>query len=166
LERALKVLQSALEANPAERRLHYSYAKLLRLQEGTKGEELAYHLQRAFTPGDANYDAQLLYGRQLFINGDRDGSKVVFARLRNALVPSDVRDRLLYPLDQTFRGSIARMEATYCFIARDGQADWLYAHRNNMESSVWKDLIWGSRVSFRIAFALRGVNAYDVDLKS
>ena len=35
---------------------------LLRLQEGTKGDELAYHLQRAFTRGDTNYDAQLLYG--------------------------------------------------------------------------------------------------------
>ena len=33
------------------------------------GEEIAYHLRRAFSPGDKNYTAQFLFARQLCISG-------------------------------------------------------------------------------------------------
>ena len=166
LNKAKEILEKALDANQNERRLHYTYSKLLLELQSIPGDLIAYHLQRAFTPGDTNYDAQLLYGRQLFMNGDREGSKAIFRQLSNAKVGSEQRDKLLYPLEQAFRGQVERVEASYCFIARDGLNDCIYAHRNNIKENVWKVLIVGKRVSFRIAFSLRSPNAYDVELES
>lgn len=166
LIKSKEILEKALDANQSERRLHYAYAKLLLELRNASGDLLAHHLQRAFTPGDTNYDAQLLYGRQLFINGDREGSKAVFLRLSTAKVGSEQRDTLLYPLEQVFRGHIVRIEASYCFLARDGLNDRIYAHRNNIKDDVWESFIVGTRVSFRIAFSLRSPNAYDVEFEA
>ncbi|MFZ5861746.1 MAG: SIR2 family protein [Nitrospirota bacterium] len=163
-QRSEQILTKALEANPGERRLHYAYARLLIAKGGAAHEVLVYHLRRSFTDGDNNYDAQLLYGRQLFLNGEVDESKEVFRRLGNARINPDVRDKLLYPMDQSFTGQVARLEATYCFIARDGLNDWIYAHCNNIDESAWKMLTRGTRVSFKIGFTMRGPNAFDVSL--
>lgn len=166
LNEARATLEKALEANRGERRLHYAFAKLLMEMGTASGDQLAYYLQRAFTPGDTNFDAQLRYARQLFINGDQASSKAVFQQLGRARVGSEFRDKLLYPLEQMFRGQVVRMEGSYCFIARDGLNDWIYAHRDNIEDDVWKTLVVGTRVSFRIAFTLRSPNAYQVGLET
>jgi len=124
-------------------------------------EPLLYHLQRSFTEGDSNYDAQVLYGRQLFLMNDRDGSRKVFAKLSEARLGPAHRNKLLYPIDnQLFQGKVSKREAGYCFIARDGAGDWIYAHASNMEESAWKTLTLGSRVEFKIAFSIRGVKAF------
>jgi len=159
---ARATLEKALDANPGDRRLHFAYARLLMRAVGTPGDQLAYHLQRSFTPGDTNYHAQILYGRQLFINGDLEGSAAVFRVAGAAKVGPDLRDALLYPLNERFTGSIVRMEASYCFIMRDGTADRIFAHRDNIPDRVWAELVLGSRVSFRIGFSLRGPHACDV----
>jgi tetratricopeptide (TPR) repeat protein len=162
---ARTTLKTALDANPGERKLHYAYAELLLKVESSDANEITYHLQRSFTPGDRNYQAQLLYGRQLFINGNRTASKEIFNRLREAKIGAEYRDNLQLPLQETFRGSIARIEATFCFISRDGINDRIYAHRNNVDRDAWNRLTFGSRVTFRIAFALRGEGAFDVRLE-
>ncbi|MEK7764450.1 MAG: SIR2 family protein [Nitrospirota bacterium] len=162
--RAKEILEKALEANPGETRLHYAFSKLLVLEQGTTSDVLIYHLKRSFTEGDSNYDAQLLYGRQLFIDGEIENSKQVFRRLGDAKVSHEVRVRLLYPLDQVFTGSITNLEATYCFIVRDGWNDWIYAHMTNIGDTIWTLLTLGSRMTFRIAFTMKGPSAVDINL--
>ena len=88
LAEAERILKSALNANDRDQKLHYAYAKLLLSSEDPDNQIVLHHLQRSFTFGDGNYDAQLLYGRQLFIAGDRDGSRKAFDQLRNAKVPA------------------------------------------------------------------------------
>ena len=68
-EEARAVLEKALKANRNDRNLHFHFAKRL-MEQGKKndGETLVYHLQRAFSPGDTNYDGQLLYGDTAKIN--------------------------------------------------------------------------------------------------
>jgi tetratricopeptide (TPR) repeat protein len=166
LERSKEILEQALEANPGESKLHYAFSKLLVLDQGVMPDVLLYHLKRSFTEGDSNYDAQLLYGRQLFINGELDIWKQVFRRLGDASVSHEVRTELSYPLELTFNGSVVNLEATYCFIARDGLSDRIYAHRNNITDQVWKSLMPGSRVTFRMAFTMKGPGAFDVNLVS
>ena len=153
-ELAMKVLEEALGANQTERRLHYSHAKLLVHKEGVQGDTILYHLQRSFSPGDTNYDARLLYGRQLFIGSELDNSKTVFLELRDAPIQTQVKFKLLYPLDQVFRGEIERVEATYAFIVRDGPGDWIYLHRNNVGGLPWHEVLPQRRVRFRIAVQL------------
>jgi tetratricopeptide (TPR) repeat protein len=162
LNEAKDVLEKALDANRNERALHFAYAKLISdLGTATAGE-MRYHLERSFTAGDSNYDAQIRYGRQLFLDGDVAESKKLFDRLKNIRVPAEVRNRLLYPLSEEFQGKIVKIESSYVFISRDGTADWIYCHISNVDDDVWSQLTLGARVSFKISFGVRGPNAHSV----
>ena len=164
-EKAIDVLKKALEANNTDRRLHYTYARLLMGTTPGDGENIAYHLQRAFTDGDNNYEAQLLLGRQLFLNGRLEESRAVFRRLSAVRVAPEIKNRLLHPIDgRRFEGRMTRPQGSYAFITRDGPADSIYVHATNVPEDVWDVLTLGTRVRFSIAFSLRGPNAFDLEI--
>ena len=157
------MLEEALDANPGERRIHYALARLL--MDTGEGEEdtVLYHLQRSFSPGDRNYDAQLRYGRELFRYGRLDESKEVFKGLGRSRVPENFRNRLRYDLDEIYYGRVVRIEVSYCFVKRETYGDWIYCHfRNNRE--VWNKLTVNLRVKFTIAFTFRGANGHSLEL--
>jgi tetratricopeptide (TPR) repeat protein len=162
--KAQVILKKALESNPGESRLHYAYSKILMETNEATGEQLEYHLKRSFIPGDKNYDAQLLYGRQLFINGNREDSKKIFKQLGAVPMGPETRDKLLYPLEQVFGGEVVKRESVYCFIARDGISDWIYCYKSNIDDKIWASIIQGSRVIYKIAFSFRGANAFDLKI--
>ena len=162
LERASGILRKALDANPSSRRLHYTLARLLMRKNPDDGENIAYHLQRAFKDGDSNYEAQLLYGRQLFLNGRLEESKTLFRRLSSIRVAPQV---LLHPIEgRQFEGKLSRPQGSYAFILRDGPGDSIYVHAQDVAEDIWNALTLGTRVRFRIAFNLRGPRAFDVNL--
>jgi hypothetical protein len=154
-------LEAALSANSNDRRLQYAYARLL-MEIGANAGDILYHLQRSFTTGDSNYEAQLLYGRQLYLMGKIEESKAVFKVLKTVPASSATKFKLAFPLSDQYRGEIARMETTYCFIVRDGIGDWVYAYRQNV-GAAWAGLGPKSRVQFRIAFSFGGTSAFDVE---
>jgi len=162
---ATAVLEKAINANRNDRILHYEFAKHLMESGSSSGDLLAYHLQRAFSPGDTNYDAQLLYGRQLYENGDRDGSRAVFSRLRDAKLAPHLKRRLLYPIAGTFRGVVIRLEGSYLYINRDGTNDSIYADRDNVAEDVWGNLTIGTRCVYEIAFNFYGTGAQNLRLQ-
>lgn len=161
-QQATDILEKALSANNAEKRLHYALAKLL-IKAGANGDALLYHLQRSFSEGDTNYDAQVLYGRQLFLKGELESYRGVFKRLSQARIGPQYRSKLLYEIEgQAFQGKVSKLETSYCFIDRDGTGDWVYSHCSNIDDSVWENLVVGTRVEFKIAFNVRGATAFDV----
>jgi len=123
LEKAKAILESALSANSNDRRLQYAYAKLL-IETGGAAQDILYHLQRSFLPDDTNYEAQLLYGRQLYIMGKILEAKAIFKGLKVVQASASTKFKLSFPLTEQYRGEVVRMETTYCFIARDGVGDW------------------------------------------
>ena len=161
--KGIATLKRALDANPGNERLHYAYGKLI-LDKGDCNE-LLYHLHRAYSPGDGNYDAQLLHARQLFICGDFAQSKKIFAGLSRAHVRNELRLKLRCPLAERFTGEVSRQETNYCFIIRDGPGDSIYAHLTQAHKDVRDRRMLGLRVQFRIGFNFRGPTAYEVDLE-
>ena len=158
-------LETGLESSPGDKKLHYALAKFIMRHTPERRDEIEYHLQRAFAEGDKNYDAQLLYARQLYVKGDVSGAKARFRSLGAARVGPDVRGKVRYPIDSWFNGRVERLEATYCFVARDGMGDWVFAHRAAMKKAVWKEMLLGRRVRFRVAFTMKGPAAVDLDLE-
>lgn len=159
-------LKRALEESGFNRKLHYAYGKLL-LETGTAtNEQLEHHFRRSYSPGDSNFDAQLLHARQLFINKEHPQSKALFKKLGASRLPSEFRNKAQYPLAQEYAGSIAKMEATYCFISRDGVGDWIYVNPDNFEVDDWTLLTVGTRVRFNIAFSMKGARAINVKNES
>ena len=137
-EKALTILKTALDANGNDKRLHYTYARLLMAAKGD-GEDIAYHLQRAFTEGDNNYQAQMLYGRQIFLNGRLDDSRAVFKRLSLVRSAPEIKNRLTYPIEgKRFEGRMSRPQGSYGFITRDGPADLIYVHAKNVPEEFGK----------------------------
>lgn len=166
VDKATEVLRRALDANNADRRLHYTYARLLmRKTQDYDGESVLYHLQRAFTDGDNNYEAQLLYGRQLFLNGRLDESRKFFRRLSTARVAPQFKNKLLHPIEnRRFEGRMMRPQGSYAFITRDGPGDSIFVHTRNVPEDTWNLLTMGTRVRFSIAFSLGGANAYELEI--
>jgi tetratricopeptide (TPR) repeat protein len=160
--RAKDVLKKGLDANNNSHELHYYYAKLLLSTEQSNSEEIRYHLRRSFSTGDANYDAQILYARELYLSGQLDESKVIFDSLHHVRLSPDNINQIRYPLEKESQGYIAKIETTYCFILRDGVADWIFAHRNNVDQELWDNLARDSRVKFKIGFTMKGPSAFDV----
>jgi hypothetical protein len=164
LVKAKEILKKAIEVNGNEKKLQYSYVKVLFLTNDAVPGEIVYHLRRSFTEGDANYDAQLLYGRQLFIDGDGQ-YREVYKKLSVTHVGFEEQTKMLYPLDRIFHGSIVRMESTHCFISRDASNDWIFTYQDNVLPEVWAQLKQGVRVCFKIAFTMRGPSAFEVSLE-
>jgi len=93
-----------------------------------------------------------------------EDAKKLFKTLKLAPTSPEIRFALYHPLPEEFRGEIVRLEATYCFIARDGMGDWIYAYRDNI-GQLWSKLTVRQRVVFRIAFSFSGPSAFDVHLE-
>jgi tetratricopeptide (TPR) repeat protein len=163
LAKAKLVLRKGLEANNADKRLHFAYGKLLMDSQTNVGDELLYHFQRSYTRGDSNYDAQLLYGRELFVTGDVAASRLVFEGLSKVRVSPQLRNRLHYKIvDKRFSGKIWKVETNYALIIRDGFGDVIFLHNSKVPMSMWKEIVPGDTITFAIAFTFRGPSGFAV----
>ena len=123
---ALLTLRTALESNPSNRELHYDIAMVIMESEPTAdqkfGEEILYHLRRAFTPGDKNYSAQFFYARQLCLSGKFEDAQLLFAVLGEARIPNFEKARVQETLKDAageprrFNGSISGVRPSYGFV--------------------------------------------------
>ncbi|MGA9365318.1 MAG: SIR2 family protein [Bacteroidota bacterium] len=161
---ARTVITQAIEANPGERRLNYAYSKLLLAEDPENLDAILYHAKRSFVPGDKNYDAQLIYARALFLKNDMVEFRKTIDTLRRAYVDYEVKKSYRYPTSRVFSGAVAKLEASYGFVALDGTGDWVHLSKEKVDPELWPNLNYGSRVNLRIAFTFFGVSATDVEL--
>ncbi len=159
------ILHKAIEANRNDRRLNFAYARLLIDEQDPDHDKIIYHLIRSFVPGDSNYQARLLLGRQYYVAGSFSESKDVFQKLERMRASAEVRNSLHFPLDTEFKGVVTRVEATYCFFERYGSSDWVFARRDNVPNEVWQNLTLNTRVCFKVGFSFRGTSAFDISLE-
>jgi tetratricopeptide (TPR) repeat protein len=159
---AQKTLIDALDANRANARLHFAYGKFLMVHGLGSNDDKVFHFRHAFTPGDGNYDAQLLYGRQLFVAGRFDEARDAFSSLKRVRMPNTVKRRHTYPLQEQFTGVVERSEAWYCVIRRDGDGAWVQFDEDDSDGVEWRELSKHTRVRFKVAFTMFGPEAFDV----
>lgn len=164
IQAAQATLKSALEANNGNQRLHAVYGKLL-MQHGLGTiNDHVFHFRHSFTPGDNNYEAQLLYGRQLFVAERFDESRDVFNELRKVRLPNSVRRRHTYPLPDQYLGVVFRSESWYCLIRRDGDGAVVRFDEDDSGDTGWFEISTYTKVRFRIAFTMYGAEAFDVEI--
>ena len=105
-----------------------------------------------------------MHARQLYVmKGPKEAAKY-FAELANARVTLAEKREHHFPLTKEFHGRIGRMLARACFIKCDENHDQLFAHESDFTGNTWKDVVYETRVKFRIAFNFKGPLAYDVSL--
>ncbi|WP_422932199.1 SIR2 family protein [Singulisphaera sp. PoT] len=162
--RAVDVLKRAIQAKPSDKRLHYDYAKLLVVTRDADLDETIYHLRNSFSPGDTNFDAQVLYARQLYLKGNMEECRSALSQMNTTEVSWEQKEQICYPLEGTFQGTVSKIKESYCFILRDGIGDSLFAGWRAFSKEAWKLLMSHSRVEFRIGFTMKGVRAFEVKL--
>ena len=165
-QRSQDILREAVDARRDDKRLHFEYALALLKDPKSPGELIIYHLRRSYTTGDANYRARLLLGKVLYVSGDIPQSNDVFKELKTLPAASYVRNDIYEILECRFTGAVCRLEASYCFIRKDGTADWVFAHRDRIADDVWSQLTVDTRVKFSLGFNFRGTSALDVQLEA
>ncbi|HEY5536170.1 MAG TPA: SIR2 family protein [Ignavibacteria bacterium] len=162
---AKKVMEKAIESNRNENKHHYFYSKILIELQESDNELILYHLKRAFTPGDNNYDAQILYARQLYIMGkDYHEMKSLFNNLEKARLAYEDKIKKLYLLKDEFIGQVNRIGSNYCIIQRDGIGDTILAKAEDFEDNVFNQITFNSRVHFKIAFNFKGPIAFEIKI--
>lgn len=133
LPKALDILKRALNARPTDKRLHYDYARALIDVEAADADEVVYHLRNAYSPGDHNFDAQLLHAREMYKKGETDECGALLSKMSNVAVPWEQKVIIHYPLSGVFSGSVSHIEGSYCSLVRDGIGDELFAY--------WRDFV-------------------------
>jgi hypothetical protein len=169
---ALSTLRTSLEANPSNRELHFDIARALLDSEPDAdqkiGDEIAYHLRRAFSPGDKNYSAQFLYARQLCISGKYEDAKPLFAVLADARTPYADKIRIQEVLRDTnghprrLNGTIATVRPTFAFVESESPKMSVYVPLGELEETDRELFEVGFPVSFELAFNLRGPVAMNI----
>jgi tetratricopeptide (TPR) repeat protein len=174
LEEASTVVDTALKHRRSDRHLNYRKGMLLRKQGETDAELLNYYFRRSFTPGDDNYEAQFWYARYCYEQGGRDlrrEAKGIFRRLRSAAIPFEARTHIRDVSTRggkitEFGGRVVRMESSHGFVEVDGDEDWLFIHKKDVDESVWEKLRAGSRVTFCRGFTMNGPVAHEVRIQA
>jgi len=170
---ALEVLHTAVDANPADQRLHFSYAMMLREspENDASVDTMLHHLRRSFTPGDRKLDAQFWFGTYLYLNGTAESieqSREVFRALWMSPLPyrvkATVREMYRNPdgSEASFTGTVNRLNASSGWIVRDGTNDRIMVREQNLDPEEWRSLSERGRVRFAIGFCFGGPVALTV----
>ena len=166
-DEAVKVYRTSIESGGNDKQVHFNYAKLLIDRHHPDFGEIEYHLRRGFTDGDTNIEAQFWFARQLYLGGKIEQSRTRFTYLKGlSLDPKIKREIRGIIVDahglSRFSGRVDRLEYNYGFIAKDGTGDHIFFHKQSVDSVVWENLSWNSRVSFAIGFNFFGSTAIEV----
>lgn len=164
IDEAKRVLYQCLEHNPDSKRAHLVCAKLLMGSDEEKSkDDILHHLKRSFTHGDTNIDAQLLYGRQLYLHSpSMNEAKEVFSQLGSLRLAPKVRNRTSYPVEKKagelreFRGVVKSLSDNYCFVHVLELRDDVFIHYSQFAGDDWEEIKVGLKVTFNLAFSIRG----------
>ena len=113
----------------------------------------------------ANISAQILYGRELFINNDYPEALQIFDKLGNSYEYADenVKNKLLFPIDKLYSGVVVSKDYTYCFIEVNELSNkQIFAYHKNSTENNWNNIQTRDFVNFNIAFTMRGPSATNI----
>lgn len=169
---AREVIKAALTEVPNNKNLHYEYAMQLRLEPTVDPGELLYHLRKAFTMGDKNLEAQFWYARYAHEFGtedEREKSRAIFQRLREAPVGPEVKRRVRDYAQKagkkrTFAGKLVQKRGEFGFIESDNDERRLFIGKDTASEEMWEQLSLGARVQFAVGFAFSGPVATDIEI--
>ena len=170
-EKAKGVLLSALERKRHDQRLNFAHAELLRKEQKSSAEDLAYYYKRAFVPNDSNYQSQFWYARYAFElpnpEKQREADRI-FTYLRNARIPfrikNEVRDtysRNNKPIE--IHGKIVSKKPGFCFIEDETTGKQYFCPAENVLEDLYAATRVHDRVKFKLGFCYAGPKCFDVE---
>ncbi|MGK0546112.1 SIR2 family protein [Halomonas cupida] len=172
VSRAKEVLDTALSSRRGDQRLNFSYAELLRKSGGETADRLRYFYQRAFTPGDKNYQSQFWFARYAIESDDRDISSraaAVFEGLRKASVGYEIKQKIRdyfggEDAKKEVRGKLSRRCGSFGFVKVEGFISEAFIHEDSVQDGMWEVLIPGDELVFYMGFSYNGLVCQEVKI--
>jgi tetratricopeptide (TPR) repeat protein/cold shock CspA family protein len=167
--KAVEVLEKCLQAGEASKAAHLELAIILRQSNGAQSK-IIENLRKGFVTGDTNFEAQFLYGRELFLAKSVNEAKDVFARL-DEKAPGRFRtttsEIATLPNGQyeDFIGTVSRKETGYGFVRLIDFGLDVFTSRADTARSNWEQLRVGNRVTCHIAFNRKGPRAINLTVR-
>ena len=169
---ALDVLRKALNANPGSRVLHFRYARTWLAQQTnadtSEPDQMLYHLQRSFSPGDNNLEAQFWFARQLCLMGQWNAAKPVFSNLSRRKLPYQMRKAVQgmvrdeHGQNRRFYGSISYISELFIFIQQTNPNLRVFFPLDPGEETSGT-INQQDRVSYALGFNMRGPIATELE---
>jgi tetratricopeptide (TPR) repeat protein len=156
---AIAVLRQALVASPGDRAINLVMAKAQIAQgEAANEQSILGHLRRAFSDGDSNYEARLLFARCNLLYGDLGRGRAEFDSLRRMYLDSGTKFMVMDGSGRARRyvGRIAMKHYGYGFISSNDLRFDVHFQQSRLNSELWEQIDKGSRVSFLLSFNFRG----------
>lgn len=164
----MKLLRECLNHNPSSKPVHLDLAKLLASKGETADRTVVLeHLKRSFTEGDANFDAQFWYARELFLIGSAECLRI-FESLKHAPIDSRARQKVrafVRRLDDSiarFEGKVRRSEATYAVIESSAFPSAIFGHISSSLPTHFSACKAGTKVEFGLGFCMEGAGAVSI----
>lgn len=163
-DKALNIIQQALERRRTDHKLNFHLAELLKADLASDVNRLIYHYRRAYTPGDSNYQAQFWFARFAFESDDlklqKDAAEV-FETLRSAKLSHSQRIQIRdYSGGQetptVFSGVIVKKRMTFGFIKIDGSGKEIFCPSGEMKDDLWDAVSESDRVKLNIGYSFKG----------
>jgi tetratricopeptide (TPR) repeat protein len=167
--KAIEVLDTSLRKGADSKSAHFAMAKIIE-ETGGAQSRIIEHLRKSFVPGDMNFEAQFLYGRELFLAKSIEDAKTVFERL-NEKAPGRFRTTASALAKQAdgqpsdLNGMMTKKEEGYGFVRLTDFGIDVYATRAQSSSANWDQIKAGNRVSCYLAFDRRGPRAVNLRLR-
>ena len=170
--RAGEVLQRALETRRADHRLNFAYGEWLRAKEEASPRDIAYFYQRAFTPGDKNYQAQFWFARFALESREEklvEKAVAIYKTLRSVQIDHAMRVKIRdhyggKDSPKQLRGRLIRRGATFGFVQVPDFSLPVFIHEDNLEDDVWELLEVGTEILCRLGFNYTGLVCTEVEL--
>lgn len=162
---AFTTLNAALKANPTNKSVHASLARIYSSKGEAFKDEAEYHWQHSFTDGDRNSINQLFYSRQLYLNGKIHEYTDQVNKLKTLRVSPNTRHMLRGIIktpdgqNVTYIGRIYKKEATYALIDTLGFNNHHYLHYSNCPEELWYELKVNDEVKYNLGFTFSGTAA-------
>lgn len=162
---AFTTLNAALKTNPTNKLVNAALAKIYSDKGDAFKDEAEYHWRHSFTDGDRNSINQLLYSRQLYINGKTNEYNEQVIKLKQIRVSPNTRHMLRgiikTPSGESviYTGRVYRKEATYALIDTIGFSSPHYLHYTSCHEDIWDELKVNDNVNYNLGFTFSGTAA-------
>ena len=166
-DKALKVLQDTLAANPDDKPIHQAIALHYLSLQTFQNSLVENHLKKSFTLDDQNFEARYILAQFLFYKGDVADAVGLFDLINNRAPESfrknvPFKDTLITVRLPGFSGSVESMKDRFLFIRSGAYPKSIFAHHSFIIPEVLDELSIGQEVSFRIRFNRAGPTAVDL----
>lgn len=166
---ALKVLKEALTSNPDDKAVHAELARHYLAENSNDNDLIESHLRRAYSTGDANYEARFELAQFLFVRGEAGKAATLFEEI-DAKSPATFRPVANRENSFTRRipeqtGYVQSISGHMFFIRSGSYSKEIFSHKSSLAQGDFEDLSIGANVRFQVRFNRKGPVAVSVKIE-